>query len=167
MITLLLYNSAGCFLVFRIVQSSIQQKMDLDKIHPPAQKCLTSITFKTSDQQKINWLRKGKEFAWNQKHYDVVRVVKTTDACTYLCIADEDEDRLSANLDHYNNDTPSNVTKQKSSEKSITLFYPLYFTSRSSQAFYLSFISFIPSTIGLNTYTLVYREVHHPPPSLI
>lgn len=156
LILLLLYNSAGCFFVFKLTQLSLQEEMEYktgNASHTDEQ--LTTITFKARDIHTINWLKKGKEFLFNERRYDVVKVEKTIDTHTYWCIADEEEDGLFASF----------TTKHKSEEKNITLLYPFYFVNKQPHVFFLSIISVISLTPALNQYHMVYREVHHPPPS--
>ena len=166
LITLLLYNSAGCFFVFKLMHTSIQHQMDFRIKHVHDSEELISITFKTEDLSSIGWLKKGKEFLFKGKRYDIVSVSKTKDAHIFRCIADEEEDYLFADFDRYSTHDDVSATKHKPVEKSITLFYPLYFMHKQSQVFYLSFISLISAPSGLDHYAMVYREVHHPPPSI-
>jgi hypothetical protein len=162
LIVLLLYNSAGCFLVFKFMRTCIQE------LHTETEyEHLTSLTFKASELKSINWLKKEKEFLFQGKRYDVVNVVKTDDSCTYWCFADEEEDRMFENLDRYHTENPSFHVKHKSQATSITLFYPVFFTKGEKYLFHLFMISMFPVPIVLNHYTMVYLEVNHPPPSFI
>lgn len=128
---------------------------------------LQTISFKTTEQANIHWLSKGKEFFLNGKHYDIVKTEKTDERCTYLCIADEEEDELFDSFDKYNTSDDLSVTKNKSAIKTICPVYPCFFTNKEKLIFYLTILSVFDTNATLNYYPLVYMEVNHPPPSFI
>ena len=167
LIALLLYNSAGYYLVFRLVQVAMQHKMELRIERAHELEYMQPITFKVDELKNIHWLKKGKEFSFKKKRYDIVRIEKNKDSHTYWCIADEDEDRLFANLHQYHDEHDRSMAKNKSKIKNITLLYPTYFFHKPGQPFYLHMISVVSAIPNFNHYPIVYREVHHPPPNLI
>ena len=167
LIMLLLYNSAGCFLVFKLAQTSIQRNMDEQAAALLSNERLKTFSFKMGEEKKINWLRKGKEFSFNGKHYDVVRSEKTEEQITYFCLADDEEDHLFSDFEqHFGlRDTP--MAKNKPAEKVATPFYPSYFIHKKMPVFYVHIISILSIPPIFHHYPLVYLEVKHPPPSFM
>lgn len=92
-----LFNLSGYIVIFNfyqyVVRNEIKQKI---KLSVPENQ-LNIIKFEKN--QKIPWVKKGKEFIYNGNMYDVVRTENINNQTIFYCILDFKETELFANLD--------------------------------------------------------------------
>lgn len=62
---------------------------------------LTAISITKSNYQKFRWVEKNKEFRFDGKLYDLVRIHKEGDTTFICCINDKQEEKLQTNLDNH------------------------------------------------------------------
>ena len=164
LITAFLYNSAGYFFVFRYVQSCLEIEMDTKLKSIEEHEQLITLTFKKREICKINWIKKGKEFSFNGKRYDISNITETPDSYIFWCMNDEEEDRLLANLNNCNSEDWALPSKNKPSRKGRFFFNPLYFSNKNSSSFQIPVISVVPTASSSLSYSFIYIEINYPPP---
>jgi len=110
LLLLFLYNVAGYYFVFKILQMDIRSdaKEQIEKSLKKDQ-LEEIVIFPGKTDKEIKWIRDGKEFSYKNKMYDIVKTEKKQDKIIFYCLNDEKEEMLFANLDNY--------VKRKRSEK--------------------------------------------------
>jgi len=97
---LLLFSMSGQFIVFKSIQYSVKKEIKRKiKNTVPADELHYISLSKSDAEKKLNWLEEDKEFIFNGRMYDVVKVVADADTLHFYCINDEQEEKLFAGLE--------------------------------------------------------------------
>lgn len=101
LIIIFLINCFGFFILFKTAQYQAKEeakKLFFQKINPEK---LIILTFSDKDLHKIDWYESGKEFSYDNKMYDVVKMIYIAGQLKIYCINDKFEDELFENLNQY------------------------------------------------------------------
>lgn len=128
---LLLTATCGYYPLFKIrqrhiresVKAAIRQGIPGEKLH--------CIRIDPDNRQEIRWERKGKEFRYQNRMYDVVRAERFADTVYYYCIADRQESRLLSCFEKLVRPQPDAGSFGKYVlQKMMTLLLSLYFPAQ-------------------------------------
>ena len=93
----MVFSIAGFYPVYVILQLQARQEIKMRIKQGVPESEIHKIVFAVNE--KINWVRKGKEFSFKNQLYDVVRKEYLKDHVIYYCINDKQEEKLFAGLD--------------------------------------------------------------------
>ncbi len=127
----MLFQAAGHFFVFKILQHEIRQeiKQQIKAGVPEAELILLKILEGTPHPafQRVE----EHEFRYDGKMYDIVRQESHGDTVWYYCLADEKETQLFADLDELvKRDMSQNPERQQRVERLLNLFGLFFFSRR-------------------------------------
>ena len=126
LIPLFIYNSAGYYIVFKILHNSVEQEITENYKKNIKEKDLIKITF--TDTDNIRWTKTGKEFAYDGYMYDVVKSVTKDGNLTFYCIQDFEDSELYDNLSQIVSSQLLNSKDQKKkADKMLQLILKLLF----------------------------------------
>jgi hypothetical protein len=91
-----LFNIGGYYLWFSYVKNNIQKEIRREIRLGLSEKDLTLISVPVNDESGICWIKPGKEFTFNGKMYDVVKITINNNRKIYYCIDDVKEKNLIA-----------------------------------------------------------------------
>lgn len=91
-----LFNIGGYYLWFSYVKNNIQKEIRREIRQGLSEKDLTLISMPVNDESGICWIKPGKEFTFNGKMYDVVKITINNNRKFYYCIDDVKEKNLIA-----------------------------------------------------------------------
>lgn len=98
---LLIVNSIGYFGIFRWHQYGLRQEMKQAIKQGLPEDQLTHFRFSHDDYAQLDWEEDGREFRFNNRMYDVVRMHRSATYVEVACVHDEQETRLFAQLDEW------------------------------------------------------------------
>lgn len=126
---------------------------------------LIKFTFALSETNKIQWVKKGKEFIFEKLMYDVVEAKIVADSINYLCIADFKETQLYAQLDSYvNNFLTTHPNKNKKAAQLIKKISLEYFVKKNGfSTLYITSKKWMNYFLSCTTY-VVFQRTESPPP---
>lgn len=87
----------GFYPVFVTLQYETRQEIKMRIKQGIPENEIHKIVFAVNE--KINWVREGKEFRLNNQMFDIVRHEQVNGQVIYYCINDKEEEQLFANLD--------------------------------------------------------------------
>ncbi len=102
LLVLILFVSNGYQLYFRYLQHEIHQELKYKIRRGINEKDLSIIIVSSSNDPKIQWTKKGKEFQYKGLMYDVVKKEIKEGKTYYYCLNDVKEQRLIANYSRHN-----------------------------------------------------------------
>ncbi len=162
-----LFNTAGYFIAFKILQYQIQKEIKTEiKQQLDPSEC-TIITIPKHELNNIAWEDEGEEFYYKEELYDIIRSTETKDSITFCCINDQKEEELLEKLnDHIDRHSIEHKSlKNRNAKKINNPVKKLFFEVASS-----SFLSITNQSITFPSdyfyYTPVFIEIVSPPPEL-
>ena len=165
LLTIFVFNTVGYYVVFKISQAEARKEIKSRIKLGLSTDELTIIIIDKSKVENIQWLKKNKEFYYNNKLYDIVKVNgDSSSTTTFYCISDEKEAALFANLDAYVKAHITSKNKNNSPSKKLNdHVIKIYFTQSSVIDFHRT-----TSKNNFPRYTLnylsEYTETKSPPP---
>jgi hypothetical protein len=118
LLLIFLFNLAGYFIVFKIMQCSVQQEMKTYLENNPSSKETETIVIPNSELASSSRLKfiDDDEFTYNGKLYDIVSKKTVNGSTVFYCMNDKQEEKLYAALkDHVMHNTDQNLpVKDKS-----------------------------------------------------
>jgi hypothetical protein len=82
------------FLYFKLLQNNIRNEINIEIKKLSPKKNISIIVVSKRNEENINWIRKNKEFLYNGKLYDIIKIKKNTDNKIFYCINDSKENDL-------------------------------------------------------------------------
>jgi len=161
------YNVAGYYLVFRILQTHRQNEMreacasGTDDIHSKDDD-LTTLSLNNAEEASVHW-RSGNEFEYNGHLYDVARTERSGNIVTYYCINDTNEESLIAGVNAHVQNHFDGGAQEKDSKISLKTPSGDYFCNTASVQICLDgrAIVYYQSISLLNS---THSEIPTPPP---
>ncbi len=92
---LFIVNIAGYYIPFFLIRSYIRNEMNNQIKNNINLQSILTLTFPLKDKPAgFVWIRKQKEFQYNNEMYDIVKTENSKDKITYYCLKDNDEKNL-------------------------------------------------------------------------
>lgn len=167
LLSIFLFNTVGYYVFFKIAQHQIKSEIKKEiklNLNPSE---LTAIHFSLSEIENIHWLKKGKEFIYNNQMFDIVKRTSDDGIVTFYCINDKQEKKLFENLEEQilkqieqNKNSKSNSSKKGGDHQIKTSFFETVSFSIVPQ---VSIIKFTPYN---EQYTSVVTSITTPPPQI-
>ena len=159
LVFVLFYSIMGFYLNFKIEQYQVKREIKHKIINNLPEKELTLIKISSGNSGKIKWMEEDKEFRYNGKMYDVVKIKKVNDTTYYYCFNDEKESKLLSHLDNLVKEQTGNSKSRTIQKKQVTDYF-------FQQILFAQFVSKEP--IKYFSYSSVYKsvikDVLSPPP---
>ena len=167
LLAIFLFNSFGYYIVFKVSQSQARKEIKSRiKLGLPSQE-LASIVFSKKDIKNIHWLKKDKEFFYNNKLYDIVKTDESSTSITFHCISDEQEQFLFAKLDEHVQVYISNDNRKDSGSKKLKEHViKIYFMHTDEHIAYKNSSPF-EFSIQTKNYQSEFSETKSPPPEFV
>ncbi len=171
LVLMLLLNSMGYFFIFETARFWIQKDVKKQIKAGVPESELSVISISETDMSQGNsgfrWVKKNKEFVFQNQMYDVVRSDCFNGQYTFYCIHDEQETQLFANL---NNMVQRELTTSRIPQKTtliascvIRIALPVVESNPMVESKFISFQYLFKSKY---TATCFYIGVEKPPPEL-
>jgi hypothetical protein len=164
-VSLFLFNYAGFYIAFNIDQFIIKEEIRRKLMFDIPVNELAVITINNNSKTKLSWYDGNKEFSYNHKMYDVVRMQNNDTTTIYYCIEDNKENQLNKKLEEHVVNNISNDPIQKANSSNVIkkiatdeFFFANSVSISSSESFKIEF------TTLFMTYKPVYLEIIKPPP---
>lgn len=150
-------------MVFKILQAQIHSevKKEIEKSLSDDQLETIIVPVEYLDYV-ISWTRKGKEFIYNKKMYDVVRKKENSGNVIFYCLNDEKEEKLFANLDQL-------TTKNNSHNKRLKNILTSKITNYYCEEYGIYNSAFKSESLkpwNTHSYKIIDKEIESPPPKL-
>jgi hypothetical protein len=156
---LFLFKIVGYFPIVKINQYLIYKQIEKQIVKLTPNQFLHKITISTENPNSANqirWEKPNKDFWYNGRLYDIVRVVNTSKSTTYYCIEDKKETNLLLSFEKNSKqtDTQPTVLSWEFAKKLVTTDFPLFgamtekiafvlpISKEKLQSFYSSFYQF-------------------------
>ncbi|NOX16822.1 MAG: hypothetical protein GXO87_00870 [Chlorobi bacterium] len=97
-----MFVSGGYQIYFKYLQYDIRQEIKREIRTGLNEMDLTLVVVSSENENKINWIKKNKEFRYKGLMYDVVRIKTKDNKKYYYCINDIKEKNLIANYVRHN-----------------------------------------------------------------
>ncbi len=159
LLVLILFNSNGYFLFFNYLQQNLQQEIKREIRKGLNQKDLTLIVISAKNQKEICWIKKGREFKYQDLMYDVVSFREKGNKMYYYCINDVKEKNLIAFYTSHNRRRNRVLLKLRKvlSQKYFPIFFSLNINVNKVDVFSKEYIE---------NYIAIYIETLSPPPKV-
>jgi len=155
-----LYLNIGYFPIFLIKQRIIKNEMALKIKHLNPAAEITELIFDNTSISKLKWLDK-KEFIYDEKMYDVVKIRYNNDKIHIFCLEDVKEKMLFAQLKKMK--TSAENKKENNESSLFKLFIKDYLSEKNTSVIKLFSKSYI-FIDKINHYTSCFPENLSPPP---
>lgn len=156
----------GFFPLFKLVQYEHWQQVEakINEEIPPRE--LTKIKF--SKNEKIEWLRIGKELRYRNQVFDVVKYKAINDEIVYWCVEDEEENELMSLLDAFLKKEIEDENSSSEDDAQILLekiFSELFFSEHLYAV--LNFYELKKTYFNYQPdFSIIYLSIETPPPKL-
>ncbi|MFA6924260.1 MAG: hypothetical protein WC223_08390 [Bacteroidales bacterium] len=155
------YGINGYYLNFKIEQIQIKEniKKEIQKQLKTYNKKLVVLRFSFNELLKIKWIKKNKEFLYNDNMYDIVKSEISNDKIHYYCINDHKEKQLITNFDKSVKEQTGKSKRTNNFKKQINNYFFKEITNTGITK--EKSINFFNYTID---YKSVYKNILSPPP---
>lgn len=124
LVFVLFYSIMGFYLNFEIEQFRIKEEVKEKIINNVPENELTLIKISSGDNEKITWMEDGREFKYEDKMFDVVKIKNENDTTYYYCFNDVRESKLLANLDKLvKEQTDNSKSRTNHNKQQINYFF--------------------------------------------
>jgi hypothetical protein len=160
LILIFLFNIGGFDLWYKVLQINLQNAIRQEIRKGLKEVDLSVIIVPNYMKSGIYWIESNKEFIFNWKMYDVVKVKVQNQKTFYYCIDDKKEKQL---IDNFN----KNCRSKKEAEKRIKRVFQFeYFPHQ-----FLTIKSIYLSEFTFGEFIFLYNSnfysIPHPPPELV
>lgn len=161
----LCFGIVGAYTVFRILQSHARQEIKELIKQGISDNQLHKIVF--LDNEKPDWVEKGKEFRYRGQMYDIVKQKYAEGKVVYYCVNDKEETQLFVNLDELVKEQMENGNNPYGNATKLLLKF-LFQTYTAEKAYSFTELFFTSELFFHYFFTLtsVYPEAETPPPDL-
>ena len=101
LLSIIMLKIGGFIAILSIEREIIREQVILKISNNIVSEGLTCIIGSKQNLAKIIWERDGKEFWFNEKLYDVVKIETKNGLANYYCISDEEEQNLCAEIQYF------------------------------------------------------------------